>query len=67
MQAQIKYVATCHCTWCERDQEGVVAGFASGILAKGSPLCFRCLQQALRVDHKQSHATQDAAAAAKAS
>lgn len=53
MQAQIKYVDKCKCTWCEKENEGVEAGFASGFMAKGSPLCVKCFFQAMRVDHKQ--------------
>lgn len=40
------------CTWCERDAEGVTVEFEQGFLQKG-PLCWKCLQQATRVHHKQ--------------
>jgi hypothetical protein len=40
------------CTWCGRDTEGVTVEFDEGFLQKGS-LCWRCLQQATRVHHKQ--------------
>jgi hypothetical protein len=42
------------CTWCNRTVEGVTAEFDGGFLQKG-PLCWRCLQQATRVHHAQSH------------
>lgn len=42
------------CTWCNRSAEGVTAEFDGGFLQKG-PLCWRCLQQATRVHHTQSH------------
>ena len=54
MQAEITYLDSCKCTWCEKENEGVQTGFASGFLAKGTDLCFKCLHQALRVDHKQT-------------
>lgn len=54
MQAELTYLETCHCTWCEKENEGVQAAFSSGFLTMGTHLCFKCLHQALRVDHKQS-------------
>ena len=44
------------CTWCEKPAEGITIDFDSGFL-QNAPLCFKCLQQALRVHHKQ-HAGQ---------
>jgi len=41
------------CTWCEKQNEGVTVEFDDGFLNKG-PLCFKCLQQAIRVHHKQN-------------
>ena len=41
------------CTWCERETEGVTVEFEQGFLEK-SALCWRCLQQATRVHHKQT-------------
>lgn len=56
MQAEITYVTSCTCTWCEKKEvEGVEIAFHSGLL-KDAELCFKCSQQALRVDHKQSSA-----------
>ena len=40
------------CTWCNRQAEGVTVEFDGGFLQKG-PLCWKCLQQATRVHHKQ--------------
>lgn len=54
MQAEITYLDSCKCTWCEKENEGVEAAFDSGFLTKGTQLCFKCLHQALRVDHKQT-------------
>ena len=41
------------CTWCSRDAEGVTVEFDGDFLKKG-PLCWKCLQQAVRVHHRQS-------------
>ena len=41
------------CTWCEKTGEAVTITFASGFL-KGAPVCWKCLQKAVRVNHKQS-------------
>jgi len=67
MQSQITYVESCKCTWCEKENEGVEATFGSGFLTKGTKLCFKCLQQALRVDHKQTGGKQPADRAGKES
>lgn len=42
------------CTWCNKTAECVTVQFDGGFLQKG-PLCWRCLQQATRVHHTQSH------------
>ncbi len=49
-----EYHESCSCTWCNRTAEGVMAEFDGGFLQKGL-LCWRCLQQATRVHHLQSH------------
>lgn len=41
------------CTWCEKDAEGVTVEFTEGFLQKGN-LCWKCLQQATRVHHRQT-------------
>ena len=48
------------CTWCERDNEGVTIEFDGSFLKKG-PLCFKCLQQAVKVHHKASQEPKGAA------
>lgn len=40
------------CTWCEKETEAVTVEFDGGFLTKGW-LCWKCLQQATRVHHKQ--------------
>jgi hypothetical protein len=40
------------CTWCEKTAEGVTVHFDGGFLNKGA-LCWKCLQQATRVHHRQ--------------
>lgn len=40
------------CTWCEKPTEVVTATFDSGFL-KNAPVCWKCLQKAVRVHHKQ--------------
>ncbi len=53
MRAMITaYNESTKCTWCERENEGVTVEFDGGFLSKG-PLCFKCLQQAVKVHHKQ--------------
>ncbi|MDP1796579.1 MAG: hypothetical protein Q8K78_03820 [Planctomycetaceae bacterium] len=42
-----------HCTWCEKDdRECVVASFSDGFL-KDAPLCWKCLQTAMKVRARQ--------------
>lgn len=41
------------CTWCEKTCECVTADFGDGFITT-SPLCWKCLQQAVRVHHKQT-------------
>ena len=54
MRATIsEYHENAKCTWCQREAEGVTVEFDGGFLQKG-PLCWKCLQQATRVHHKQS-------------
>ncbi len=60
MQAEITYVKTCSCTWCEKEVEGVEVAFESGFL-KEAQLCFKCFQQALRVNNKQARSTNQGA------
>jgi hypothetical protein len=43
------------CTWCQKEAEGVTASFDSGFLCNAQ-LCWKCLQQAVRV-----HASQETA------
>lgn len=40
------------CTWCEKECEAVTVTFESGFL-KNAPVCWKCLQKAVRVHHKQ--------------
>jgi hypothetical protein len=40
------------CAWCNKTAEGVSVQFEGGFLHK-SDLCFKCLQQSVRVHHKQ--------------
>lgn len=40
------------CTWCEREIESVSATFESGFLTD-APMCWKCLQKAVRVYHRQ--------------
>jgi hypothetical protein len=46
------YHETVSCTWCNKSAEGVSVNFEGGFLHK-SDLCFKCLQQSVRVHHKQ--------------
>ena len=41
------------CAWCAKSTEAVTVEFGGGFLQK-SDLCFRCLQQSVRVHHRQS-------------
>ncbi len=40
------------CMWCEKTSESVTVQFDGGFLSAGE-LCWKCLQQATRVHHKQ--------------
>lgn len=40
------------CMWCEKSTEAVTVQFDGGFLKAGE-LCWKCLQQATRVQHKQ--------------
>jgi len=40
------------CTWCEKQGEAVTVTFQSGFL-QNAPVCWKCLQKAVRVHHKQ--------------
>ena len=53
-----------NCTWCQRDTEAVTVEFDGGFLQKG-PLCWKCLQQATRVHHKQHEEGERPAARSK--
>jgi len=41
------------CTWCEKTGETVTITFTSGFL-QDAALCWKCLQKAVRVNHKQT-------------
>ena len=41
-----------HCTWCEKQKECVSVSFEDGFL-KNAPLCWGCLQKAVRVRSRQ--------------
>ena len=41
------------CAWCEKQTEAVTVEFYGGFLQKCS-LCWKCLQQAVRVHHRQT-------------
>ena len=43
------------CTWCERTKECVTASFDDGFLEQ-VPLCWRCLQKAVRVRFRTASA-----------
>jgi len=49
------YHEKANCSWCEKEHEAVTIEFDNGFLKKG-PLCWKCLQQATRVHHKQQAA-----------
>lgn len=40
------------CTWCEKSRECVTTEFGDGFL-KASPLCWACLQKAVKVRSRQ--------------
>ena len=48
------------CAWCEKENDGVTVEFDGNFLKKG-PLCFKCLQQAVKVHHKQANASKTTA------
>ena len=52
-----EYHESAKCSWCEKTAEAVTVQFDSGFLTKGE-LCWKCLQQATRVHHKQQGASQ---------
>lgn len=41
------------CAWCEKQTEAVAVEFHGGFLQE-CPLCWKCLQQAVRVQHRQA-------------
>jgi len=41
-----------HCTWCDKQRECVSTTFDDGFL-KNAPLCWGCLQKAVRVRSRQ--------------
>ena len=41
------------CTWCEKQKECVSVSFDDGFL-KNAPLCWGCLQKAVRVRSRQA-------------
>jgi hypothetical protein len=47
------YHESAACAWCNKTAECVTVQFDGGFLQK-SELCFRCLQQSVRVHHKQT-------------
>ena len=40
------------CTWCEKSRECVTTEFSDGFL-KAAPLCWSCLQKAMKVRSRQ--------------
>ncbi len=46
------------CTWCEKDKEGVSVTFDDGFL-KNAPLCWSCLQKAVKVRSRHDHPSVD--------
>jgi len=44
------------CTWCEKEKECVSVTFEDGFL-KQSPLCWSCLQKAVKVRSRQQDAS----------
>lgn len=49
------------CTWCEREKETVTVEFEDGFLAS-VPLCWRCLQKAVKVRNRTKADRGDSAA-----
>lgn len=47
------YYESASCAWCNKTAECVTVQFEGGFLHK-SELCFKCLQQSVRVHHKQA-------------
>jgi hypothetical protein len=47
------YHDTATCTWCERGKCCVTVSFSDGFL-QSAPLCWRCLQKAVRVRNRQT-------------
>lgn len=41
------------CTWCRKAAEATTVKFEQGFLPEAE-FCFRCLQQAIRVQHQQA-------------
>lgn len=48
------------CTWCDKEKECVTVTFDNGFL-KNSPLCWPCLQKAVRVRYRQQQPRPSAA------
>lgn len=44
-----------NCAWCEKSRECVTADFGDGFIT-AAPLCWKCLQQAVRVRSRQPDA-----------
>ena len=42
------------CIWCEKMKETVTVDFNNESFLKKGPLCWKCLQQAVKVYHKQN-------------
>lgn len=53
------YHESTRCMWCEKTSEAVTVQFDGGFLSAGE-LCWKCLQQATRVHHKQQTTAQGA-------
>jgi len=49
------------CTWCEKSLECVTADFGDGFI-RNAPLCWKCLQKAVKVRNRQDATTQRASA-----
>jgi hypothetical protein len=47
--------ASATCSWCEKDREAVTVDFADGFLRQ-APLCWSCLQKAIKVRNRQAGA-----------
>lgn len=44
-----------NCTWCERPKECVTVDFGDGFI-RHAPLCWKCLQKAVKVRYRQRQA-----------